>query len=117
MGSFLKALIIVSVAVSPSCGGDPLRSPLFVLLPATVGSWTSGPQNVRLEAEGLQAAVQPCRHMNRSLYAIVSAALFLRDLAPLVIRSHFHTGDGGGRRGDEETRKQDARLDKEASFP
>lgn len=63
---------------------------------------------IKCGTEGLQAAVQPRRHMNCSLYAVVSAALFLADLAPLVICSHFHTGDGGGRRGSEETRKRDA---------
>lgn len=55
-------------------------------------------------------------HMNRPLY--VASAASLADLVPLVIHSHFHGGDAGGRRerGDEETRRRDARLDKEASF-
>lgn len=53
--------------------------------------------------------------MNRSLY-VVEAAGSLADLAPLVIQSHFHTGDGGGDwgggggdwGGGGGTRKQDA---------
>ena len=60
------------------------------------------------EAGGF-AGCRPARgRMNRPLYAVVSAASFA-DLAPLVIHSHFHAGDGGGMReeqgGDEETRR------------
>lgn len=72
------------------------------------------------EAGGF-AGCRPARgRMNRPLYAVVSAASFA-DLAPLVIHSHFHAGgrrreEGGGGRSRGEMRKQDAQVDKEASF-
>lgn len=65
---------------------------------------TSGPQNAWLEAGGLRAAIQRCGHMNRRLYVVMSTAL-LADLALLVIHSHFHSGDGAGRRRTEKTRR------------
>lgn len=96
----ISGLLVQSQIFSPSCEGD--FSPALLSNCGIVvirDFWAT-----KCLTEGLQAAIQPRRHMNRSLYAIVSAALFLADLAPLVIRSHFHTVDGGG----EEGRKQDA---------